>query len=246
MPTKVVYLTVDDAPSPVLDRKTDFLKAHNIPAVFFCLGSLLEKRSELAVNAVRKGFVLGNHSYDHPHFSSLTLAQCREQIERTDALLERVYQEAAVKRPAKYFRFPYGDKGGFQSADVIEPYKGEGAVRKEALQHFLRDLGYTQPRFENITYAYACEAGILDDVDWRWTYDVMDWSVYGEEPMFGIDRPEKLFERIEEDVPEKGRGLNYLGSEDIVLMHDIPEAEAVFEQLIERMLEKGIAFRSPG
>jgi peptidoglycan/xylan/chitin deacetylase (PgdA/CDA1 family) len=241
---KIAYLTIDDAPSQSFKQKAGYLSMKGIPAVFFCLGALLEERPDQAIDAIQKGFILGNHSYDHPFFSDLSLVQCCEQIRRTDEIIERLYQAARVKRQAKYFRFPYGDKGGLKYSEVLDPYDAEGAARKAAIQAFLTQSGYSQPRFERITYAYYRNAGLLEDVDWYWTYDVMEWSIFTEPHEHGIDSLEKVFERMEENEPEGCRGLNYFSSEDILLLHDQPESDDLFVPIVERLLSRGIAFRS--
>jgi len=85
----------------------------------------------------------------------------------------------------------------------------------------------------------------LDDVDWYWTYDVMEWSISEKEHLFGVDGLEKVFERMDEDVPESYRGLNYPDSEEIILTHDHPESTHIFKPIIERLLAKGLIFKFP-
>ena len=245
MINKVAYLTIDDSPSQDMRQKLDFLVGHNIPAIFFCRGDFLEARPHLAIEAIQRGFIIANHAYDHPHFSDLSLDAAFDQIQRTDAIVERLYAEAGVPRPAKLFRFPYGDKGGLQYDHVLLPYTGEGARRKAAIQDFLRRLGYYQPAFEGITYRYYREAGLLDDLDWYWTYDVVEWSVYAEQPLYEIDSLAKVFARMDEDVPEGGRGLNSAGSEEIILTHDHHESTEIFFPIIKRLVDKGLVFKLP-
>jgi len=242
---KIAYLTIDDAPSEDMKEKVDFLVSKGIPAIWFCLGDFLEKGSEHAIHAIEKGFIIGNHSYGHPYFSDLPLKQCFEEIQKTDRIIDEIYRKAGVKRPARFFRFPFGDKGGLKYDEVFEPYEGEGKIRKEKIQAFLKSLGYTQPKFENITYQYYQKAGLLNDVDWYWTYDVLEWTIFTKEHVFGIDSLEKVYQRIDEDVPEGCRGLNYPNSEDIILIHDHPETARMFKPIIERLLAKGIIFKLP-
>jgi len=245
MVRKIAYLTIDDAPSEDMKEKVDVLVSKGIPAVWFCNGDHLEKRPEHAIYAIKRGFIIGNHAYNHLHFSDLTLEQCFEEIQKTDRIIDEIYQKADVKRPAKFFRFPFGDKGGLNYDEVFKPYEEEGKIRKEKIQAFLRSLGYTQPKFENIKYRYYRKAGLLDDVDWCWTYDVVEWSTFSEEHLFGIDSLEKVLERMDEDVPEGGRGLNYPDSEEIIVTHDHPETTPIFKPIIERLLAKGIIFKLP-
>ncbi len=245
MTSKAAYLTIDDAPSPAMSAKVDCLSARGIPTVWFCQGTHLEQRPEEALYAIGKGFVLGNHAYDHPYFSDLSLAEGLEQIRRTDEILDGLYRRAGVKRPAKYFRFPYGDKGGGTYSEVLEPYSASGLERKQALQAYLRHLGYTQPRLEAVTYRYFRDAGLHNDVDWYWTYDAMEWTVFTAEPEFGISSLEKVLARMDEDEPEGRRGLNDPRSAEIVLVHDHLNTTAFFEPIIARLVEKGLAFASP-
>jgi peptidoglycan/xylan/chitin deacetylase (PgdA/CDA1 family) len=218
---KIAYLTIDDAPSEDFRNKVDYLASKRISAVFFCIGKLLDKRREDVIYAIKRGFIIGNHSYDHPKFSDLPLKECYEQIRKTDGLIDEIYKKAGVKRPAKFFRFPFGDKGG---------------LRKDKIQAFLRKLGYTQPKFEGITYEYYRKEGLLDDVDWYWTYDCMEYA---------IDSLEKVYERMDENVPEGCRGLNYADSEEIILIHDMSKTIHMFKPIIDRLITKGIKFKLP-
>lgn len=236
---KIAYLVIDDGPSKDMKIKVDYLVSKKIPAIWFCIGEFLEQRPNYAVHTIKKGFIIGNHSYSHPSFSDLTLEQCYEEIEKTDKIIENIYQKAEVKRPGKFFRFPYGDKGGLKYTEVFEAYEGEGKRRKEEIQKFLRRLGYSKPRFKRITYKYYINAGLLDDVDWYETYDVMEHTIFDIEPIFGIDSIEKVYERMDEDVPEGCRGLNFPGSEDIILIHDHPETSHLFRPIIDRLIAKG-------
>ena len=58
MKNKIAYLTIDDSPSSTFIRKIDYLSDQNIPAVFFCIGNLMEKYSNEIIEAIHKGFVI--------------------------------------------------------------------------------------------------------------------------------------------------------------------------------------------
>jgi peptidoglycan/xylan/chitin deacetylase (PgdA/CDA1 family) len=243
---KIAYLTIDDAPSSTMNEKVDYLWRKEIPAVWFCRGDFLEQRPDPGIYAIRKGFVLGNHAYNHPYFSDLTIVdEGLKQIRRTDEIIEALYKRAGVKRPAKYFRFPFGDKGDQKHAEDSGSDLEAGRKRKQALQAYLRQLGYTQPHWEHVTYDYYQANGLQDDVDWYWTYDVMEWSIFANDPQRTVDSLEKVFARMEEDEPENGLGLNSATSAEIILAHDHAETTAYFEPIIERLLEKGLTFMQP-
>ncbi|MBN1667765.1 MAG: polysaccharide deacetylase family protein [Anaerolineales bacterium] len=243
--SKTAYLTIDDAPSADFERKTAYLLEQGIPAIFFCGGKELQAWPEMVVRAIQQGFVIGNHAAEHTRFSTLSLETCYDLIQRTDAQIEALYAQAGVARPAKYFRFPYGDKGGLVGDDPFIAPVGEGLERKEALQAHLRRLGYTQPDFPGITYNYYRQAGLLDDVDWYWTYDVLEWAVYAAEHKFGIDSLAAILARMDEHEPEGGRGLNTPGSDEIILTHDHVENTTIFPAIIQGLLAKGLRFSLP-
>lgn len=245
MNPKIAYLTIDDAPSADFEMKIEFLQNKGIPAIFFCPGNALDARPKKAVKAIQRGFLIANHAYDHPHFSEIPLEACFEQIRRSDEIIAGIYEQAGVSDYPKYFRFPYGDKGALTGDDVFAPISAEGAERKLAIQNFLRRLGYTQPVFEDISYEYYRNYGFLDDVDWYWTYDVVEWSTYHTQHAHGIETLDDVYARMEEKVPEGGRGINTPGSAEIILTHDHIETTEIFFAVIERLLEKGIQFRLP-
>lgn len=227
---KIAYLTIDDAPSADMIRKVDFLVSKKIPAIFFCRGNLMEKRAGAVIYAVQKGFIIGNHSYSHPTFSKLTLKKGFEQIKKTDEIIEDLYRKAGVKRPIKVFRFPNLDKGG---------------KNKEAIQKFLKKLGYRQPKFDNINYKWYKREGHHKDIDVYPTYDTVDYGPIEKNPSFGVKGLKEILARMEEDVPEGCRGLNYAGSNEIIMMHDFEETKEMFIPIIEKMIKKGLRFKLP-
>ena len=85
----------------------------------------------------------------------------------------------------------------------------------------------------------------MKDVDVYFTYDSMDWAVLIDKPKYGINGLEDILERMDEDVPEEGKGLNYSGSNDILLLHDMSELTDLFEPIIEGFLNKGLKFEIP-
>jgi hypothetical protein len=71
----------------------------------------------------------------------------------------------------------------------------------------------------------------------------MDWAFMN--PKFGIRGLEDVLRRMDEDVPEDGRGLNFAGSNEIILIHDLSETAHLFEPIIQKLLDKGLKFEMP-
>jgi len=241
---KIAYLTIDDCPSRDFRSKIDFLVKKNISAILFCQGGLLEERPDDAIYAISRGFLIGNHTYSHPHFSDCTLKKCLDEITKTDEIINNLYTKSDTKRPVKFFRFSYGDKGDLRHGSLKKPLIAEGAERKNLIQKHLKNLGYTKPAFPRITYKWYSKYGLDNDLDWYWTYNCMEYAIYGKQK-YGIDNLEKVLARMDEDVPEGHRGLNYKGSEDIVLVHDHEKTTDIFEPIINKLLTK-VKFKSVG
>jgi peptidoglycan/xylan/chitin deacetylase (PgdA/CDA1 family) len=238
---KEAYLTIDDAPSEDFKRKVAYLSFKRIPAIFFCIGKLMERRPKQVIYAIRNNFVIGNHSYSHIPFSKLSLIEAKKEIKRTDEIIEDLYNKAKVERKIKVFRFPELDKG---DGNEDYPKINWGCPKVKALQEYLKELGYQQPQFKGINYKWYRKAGLNKCVDVDCTYDSYDWAVANKSYELGIKTIRDLFERMEEDKPEEMRGLNFEGSSDIIMMHDDVRIKELFIPLIEKLLEKGIKFKS--
>lgn len=87
---KTLYLTFDDGPNPqYTSRLLDLLGTHGAHASFFLIGAHVERYPELVTRIVADGHQLGNHSYSHPYFDQLSLADQLKEIDATDRLLAR-------------------------------------------------------------------------------------------------------------------------------------------------------------
>lgn len=248
---KSTYLTIDDAPSRDFTAKMEYLLRHRIPALFFCVGQLIQQDEQALRAAIEHGFVIGNHSFSHPHFSDLSLEDCKREIRQTDELIERVYRSTGLERPAKYFRFPYLDSGGDASGAAYEAkwsgpssewFRYERDDKRMELQAYLRSLGYRQPGFEGINLKYFADPTLLTEVDVRCTYDQAEYWLHEVNAPWGLSKEEEILARIEEDSPYKGRSLNCDDTVDIILVHDHEKTTDLFYRIIARYMEKGIQF----
>ncbi len=211
-------LTIDDFPSANTPALVDYLCENQIPAVFFAVGGNIEKFYDNAIYALKKGFVVGNHSYSHPSFSSITLEEGIAEIEKTEALLDKLYEDAGVERTYKVFRFPYGDKGG---------------ENKDALQETLKNKGFVKLGDKQIPYAWYEENGLHADVDTFWTYDFAEWML-GCGQAKGAD---EIIARMEDKNPGSGEPLFLEDARHILLFHDHVESEAVVSKYYKIFLD---------
>ena len=77
---KLVALTFDDGPGPYTNQILDTLKAHNAKAPFFMIGYKIPENPEIVARMVAEGHQPGNHTYDHPHLSTLTNAEIEKEV----------------------------------------------------------------------------------------------------------------------------------------------------------------------
>jgi peptidoglycan/xylan/chitin deacetylase (PgdA/CDA1 family) len=85
-----VALTFDDGPSSDTSAVLDVLKAHDLKATFFLIGSAVEKHPRVARRIADEGHEVGNHSYSHPIYLYRTSRETRRQLERTQAVIAEV------------------------------------------------------------------------------------------------------------------------------------------------------------
>ena len=158
---RAVTLVIDDGPSEVTDNLLARLERGGHRAVLFVLGCNVPGREAILVDALRRGFALGNHSFNHHPFSAIEVEAARAEIATTERLIDAVYAEARVQRPGRWFRFPYLDTG---------------AERFSALQGLLSDMGFERPP----AVGRRLETEEAARLDWPTTLSTRDWSLPGE------------------------------------------------------------------
>jgi len=246
---KKAYLTIDDSPSSSFIEKINYLEQKKIPAIFFCIGQLMEKRPEMMIESIQRGCQIANHSYSHPAFSKITLEQAKYEIEKTDEIIKTLFLKAGVEWKQKWFRFPYGDKGDLKNGEVFNYKKQPDLKRKDFIQKVLSDLDYTQPQWKDVTYDYMRKAKLFEELDWHWTFDIMEWATFEYKPTFRLKNLHKLFQRLDRKQPKDCRGdlgkeprwLNSPSAE-IILLHDHEETTPIFNALVDKMLEYPLDF----
>ena len=103
---KLIALTFDDGPSSQnTARLLDGLRVRGAHCTFFLVGQMAERSPEIVKRAWEDGHEIASHTYDHPQMTKLTDAQIKQQLQTTDAILDR-----AIGQDFDYMlRPPYGD-----------------------------------------------------------------------------------------------------------------------------------------
>ena len=145
---KKIALTFDACPSFTHggfdERIVRTLIDSGVPATFFLSGKWIVKHR----NAVKKlasiqEFELGNHSYSHPHCTTISDDSLRRELERTEFLLNSI-----AGTSSKLFRPPYGETD--QRVEAVAKNIGlttvmydlasgdpDSAITRERLVHFV-------------------------------------------------------------------------------------------------------------
>ena len=111
--TKTIYLTFDDGPTEELtDWILNFLKAENIKATFFCVGSNAKKLPHLINQIKKEGHALGNHTMRHEKGIGVSKQDYLKSIKETSEHVN-----------SNLFRPPYGRMPITFSKAIQKDYK---------------------------------------------------------------------------------------------------------------------------
>ncbi|MBE8473814.1 polysaccharide deacetylase family protein [Streptomyces sp. 3R004] len=102
--TGYVGLTFDDGPSGNTSALLNALTQNGLRATMFNEGQYAAANPSLVKAQVSAGMWVANHSYTHPHLTSLSQAQIDSEISRTQSAIA-----AAGGGTPKLFRPPYGE-----------------------------------------------------------------------------------------------------------------------------------------
>jgi peptidoglycan/xylan/chitin deacetylase (PgdA/CDA1 family) len=169
--TRTMAVTIDDLPyvnmtdGPYLTNARaatakilSALRKHKVSAVGFVNERMLgesegrDARIALLRQWVDAGMILGNHTYSHPDFNRLTVAEFQEEITKGEVVTRQLMRS---REPYQlYFRHPM-------------THTGDTREKKEAIEQFLLARGYkiTPHTIENsdfifnVGYARALQTG---------------------------------------------------------------------------------------
>ncbi len=101
---KVVVLTFDDGPHPVMTPQVlDILKKYKVKAVFFMIAQQVKKFPDIARRVKQEGHEIGTHSIYHHDPKRCSESMLREEIGGSIKIIEAY----TGVRP-RYYRPPYG------------------------------------------------------------------------------------------------------------------------------------------
>lgn len=258
---RTVLLTIDDGPSPVTSRIVAYLSRHRIPAIMFFRGDRMEEHPAAVLEAIRHGFVVGNHLYRHARASQVPLAETLADLERTEGLIDRAYEAAGVRRPARYLRFPQMDCGlggwivDYDALDdrehrkiLEEIFTGGLNVTSEApdaekrrihraLADYLAAHGFAKGFCPQVPPAWFRH--LAGERNFPFTFSTADWKLTERHRGRHADTRtvEDIVARIDADSE-----LNRPGAGSILLIHDQVDLYPVFERLMDHFRQRGFGF----
>lgn len=102
--TRIVALTFDDGPHPFYTQQLlDGLAERGVKATFFVTGEHAELYPDLIRRMQEEGHLIGNHTYSHIQLTDGNRAEYRQELIRTNEILEEITGEEV-----QYVRPPYG------------------------------------------------------------------------------------------------------------------------------------------
>ena len=199
-----VALTFDDLPTMALSPTTPYaavttrtllagLKRHHFPAIGFVNEVKLEARDKADRIALLKawldaGMDLGNHTYDHPHFTTDAAAEIADTAKGevvTRALL------AARHRTPHWFRHPYLETGATDAArTAFEAWLTVHGYRVAPVSMENSDWLFALPYDEAVLKGDLGEAARIKAAYLAFTAQVVPWyrqaalDVLGRRPKF--------------------------------------------------------------
>lgn len=101
---KVIYLTFDCGyENGCTEKILDTLKEKKVPAAFFVTLPHIKSCPELIARMINEGHTVGNHSVNHPNFSTISRTVMAQELEELDN-----YLRVNFGYSSPFFRFPEG------------------------------------------------------------------------------------------------------------------------------------------
>jgi len=108
---KILYLTFDDGPHPIVTPFVlDELNKMNAKATFFCIGKNVEAYPGIYNRIIHEGHATGNHTYNHFNGWKTSDSIFLDDIEKAIKFID-----------SNLFRPPYGKITGFHIRQLMSP-----------------------------------------------------------------------------------------------------------------------------
>lgn len=102
---KEIYLTFDNGyEEGYTEQVLDVLKKEHVPATFFVTGHYVKTAPDLVKRMVEDGHIIGNHSYHHPDFTTMSKKGIKKELD----MLERAVADVSTQKEMTYLRPPRG------------------------------------------------------------------------------------------------------------------------------------------
>ena len=102
---KEVYFTFDNGYEQGYTQEVlEVLKKHQVPATFFVTGHYVKTEPDLVKRMVDEGHIIGNHSYSHPDFTTMTKEEMKKELDK----LEKAVADVSGQKQTVYLRPPRG------------------------------------------------------------------------------------------------------------------------------------------
>jgi peptidoglycan/xylan/chitin deacetylase (PgdA/CDA1 family)/spore germination protein YaaH/GT2 family glycosyltransferase len=114
---KLIALTFDDGPDGKWTPQVlDVLERMNVPATFFVIGENALQHPALLNRMIADGDEIGNHSYTHPNFATISPTQTQLEMNATQRMVQ-----AYTGRSMTLFRAPYFGDAEPTTLDELGP-----------------------------------------------------------------------------------------------------------------------------
>ena len=142
--TKYVALTFDDGPRQgTTDLLLDGLKARGADATFFVVGEEAQGNPELVKRMAAEGHQVGNHTWSHVRLEGATESVIKEEVVRTETLLEELLGGGDYWLRPPYGQMTPGTESLVQVPMVkwsVDPRDWESRNTEKVVQAVLRDV----------------------------------------------------------------------------------------------------------
>lgn len=102
---KEIYFTFDNGyEQGYTEEVLEVLKKHQVPATFFVTGHYVKTEPDLVKRMVDEGHIIGNHSYSHPDFTTMTKEEMKKELDK----LEKAVADVSGQKQTVYLRPPRG------------------------------------------------------------------------------------------------------------------------------------------